>query len=84
MIRLFGTPCSLIGTVLEMPDTTDSENDASLEVQHVQNYEEFAIINNRIQCYNEKLRFEDAIVKQIATKHQKTREVMRMTLLSLS
>ena len=31
----------------------DSENDASLELQHVRNYEEFTGIGDRLQCYNE-------------------------------
>ncbi|XP_021923805.1 uncharacterized protein LOC110831757 isoform X2 [Zootermopsis nevadensis] len=56
----------------EMPETTDSENDAILEMQHVRNYEEFACINNSFQCYKENEDYRDAIVEQIATKHQNT------------
>ena len=44
-----------------MPDTTHSENYASLELQHVRIYEEFACIDDRLQCYNENEDFEDAI-----------------------
>ena len=44
-----------------MPDTIDSENDACLELQYVLNYEEFACIDDRLQCYNENEDFEDKI-----------------------
>ncbi|KDR19627.1 hypothetical protein L798_06146 [Zootermopsis nevadensis] len=57
-----------------MPDKTDSENYAILEVQHVRNYEEFACIDDSLQCYNENEDYEDSIVEEIAAKHQKTSE----------
>jgi hypothetical protein len=40
----------------------------------VGNYEEFSCIDNSLQCYNENENCEDAIVEQIAAKHQKTSE----------
>src|SRR5258705_12508150 len=51
-------------------DRYGSENDTSLELQHVRNYEEFACIDDRFQCYNENEDFLNAIVEQIVTKYQ--------------
>jgi hypothetical protein len=51
-------------------------------MNHVRNYEEFSCINTSLQCYNENEDCEEAIVKQIAAKHQKSsedRKSMRMT-----
>ena len=45
-----------------------------MELQHVRNYEEFAYIDDRLQCYNENEDFKGTIVEQIAKKHQKTSE----------
>jgi hypothetical protein len=55
-----------------MLDKADSENDVILEMHNVGNYEEFSCIDNSLQCYNENEDCEDAIVEQIAAKHQKT------------
>src|SRR5258705_9341655 len=52
-----------------MPGTINSENYASLELQLVRNYEEFAGIDDRLQCYNKNEAFEDAINPQ---RRQKT------------
>jgi hypothetical protein len=57
-----------------MPDKDNSENDVILEMHHVENYEEFSCINNSLQSYNENEDCEDAIVEQIAAKHQKISE----------
>jgi hypothetical protein len=43
-------------------------------MHHVGNYDEFSCINSSLQCYNENEDCEDAIVEQIAAKHQKTSE----------
>jgi hypothetical protein len=45
-----------------------------MEMHHVGNYEEFSCIDNSLQCYNENEDCEDAVVEQIAAKHQKTSE----------
>jgi hypothetical protein len=66
--------CGFKHSDLEMPDKADSENDVILEMRHVRNYEEFSCIDNSLQCYNENEDCEDAIVQQIAVKHQKTSE----------
>jgi hypothetical protein len=39
---------------------------------HVGNYEKFICINNSFQCYNKNEDCEEAVVEQIAAKHQKT------------
>jgi hypothetical protein len=57
-----------------MPDKANSENDIILEMHHFGNHEEFTCIGNSLQCYNENEDCEDAIVEQIAVKHQKTSE----------
>jgi hypothetical protein len=57
-----------------MPNKANSENDIILKLHHVGNYEEFLCINNGLQCYNENEDCEEAIVEQIAVKHQKTSE----------
>jgi hypothetical protein len=43
-----------------------------LEMHHFGNYEEFSCINNSLQCYNESEDWEEAVVEQLAAKHQKT------------
>jgi hypothetical protein len=43
-------------------------------MHHVKNYEEFSCVDNSLQCYIENEDCEDAIVEQIAAKHQKTSE----------
>jgi hypothetical protein len=50
-------------------------------VHHIANYE-FSGINSSLQCYNENEDCEEAVVEQIAAKHQKTsenRKPMRIT-----
>jgi hypothetical protein len=66
--------CDFKCSDLEMPDKADSENDVILEMHHIENYEEFSCISNSLQCYNENKDCEDAVVEQIAAKHQKISE----------
>jgi hypothetical protein len=56
---------------LEMPHKADSKN-SMLEVHHVRYYEEFSCIDSSLQCYSEKEDCEEAVVVQIAVKHQQT------------
>jgi hypothetical protein len=57
-----------------MPNMDDSEYDVILDMHHVGNYEEFLYINSSLQSYNENYECEEAIVEQIAAKHQETSE----------
>jgi hypothetical protein len=68
LLRLFGSSCRLIGPVT----ATWRACDVILEMHHNGNYEEFSCINSSLQCYNENEDCEEAIVEQIAAKHQKT------------
>jgi hypothetical protein len=57
-----------------MPNTTYNGHEVILELQHLKNYEEVVGIDNRLQCYNENEDCDDAVVQQIAAKHQQTSE----------
>jgi hypothetical protein len=49
----------------------------------IRNYKEFSLINSSLQCHNDIEDCEEAVVEGIATKHQKTRKLVRMTELSM-
>jgi hypothetical protein len=53
-----------------MPNMTNTENEAILELQRVRNYKQFVCTDNRLQCYNESDDFDNAIVQQITAAHQ--------------
>jgi hypothetical protein len=55
-----------------MSNKADSENDVKLEMHHVGNYNNFSCIDNSLQCYYENEDCGEAIVEQIAVKHQNT------------
>jgi hypothetical protein len=58
---------------LEMPNKANSEND-TLEMHHIRTYGEFSCVDSSLECYNENEDCEEAVVEQIAAKHQKTSE----------
>jgi hypothetical protein len=53
-----------------MPNRTDTENKAILELQRLKNYGELVRIDNSLQCYNENERCVEATVEEIAAKQQ--------------
>jgi hypothetical protein len=64
---------------LEMPSKVNSENDM-LETHHL---EITKFMYSSFQCCNESEDCEEAIVERIAAKHQKIRNLIRMTELSM-
>jgi hypothetical protein len=59
---------------LELPNKVDGENDVMLEIHLVGNYEKSSCIDHSLHCYNENDDSVEAIVEQIAVKHQTTSE----------
>jgi hypothetical protein len=59
---------------LDMPNMSNIENEAILELQRIRKYEGFVCFENSIQCCNENGECEDAIVEEIAAKQQETSE----------
>jgi hypothetical protein len=55
-----------------MLNKTNSGNYVILEMHCFRSYEEFSCINNSLHWYNENEDSEEAIIEQIAVKHQKT------------
>jgi hypothetical protein len=57
-----------------MTNKADSENYVILEVPHFGSYEEFSCMGNILQYYKDSEDCKEAIVEQIAAKHQKISE----------
>ena len=69
--------CGFKHLVLEMDVDMliESENDdRNVELQQVENYEEFLSIDNELQCYDENEDYDAAIVARIAAKHMTASE----------
>jgi hypothetical protein len=47
-----------------MLSKANSENNIILETHHVRNYKAFLYISSSLQCYNENLDYEEAVVEQ--------------------
>lgn len=57
-----------------MHDMIDNKNVSILKEQNIRSNKEFACINISFQSHNKNEECEDAIVEEIAEKHQKTLE----------
>jgi hypothetical protein len=63
---------TVVDTVLEMLNKTDSANDVMLEIHHVGYYEDVSPIVGTLQYYYKNEDCEESTVEQISGKHQNT------------
>jgi hypothetical protein len=70
-----------------MSNKANSENDVILEVNRVENYEEFSCIYNSLQCYNKMKTVRKQLFNKLwrnTRRHKKIRKLMRMTRLRVN
>ena len=58
---------------VDMP-TENEKNDENVELQQVENYEQFLSIDNELHCYDENEDYDASIVARIAAKHMTASE----------